>query len=116
MNREAPILLEAIKHHQQQYPDVFAVEVEKVVKDTYGEVAVCKIAHSQKLIAHVAEEDRDLTYRNEAELMSQRCHERTHALQQAKRTGWLFNHLVGAGKQSRRHREAERSSSLEVDQ
>jgi hypothetical protein len=30
--------------------------------------------------------------------------------------GWLFNHLVGAGKQSRRHREAERSSSFKVDQ
>jgi hypothetical protein len=29
--------------------------------------------------------------------------------------GWLFNHLVGGGKQARRHREAERSSSLEVD-
>ena len=34
MNREAPILLEAIKHHQQQYPDVFAEEVAKVVMDT----------------------------------------------------------------------------------
>jgi hypothetical protein len=68
MNREAPMLLEAIKYHQQQYPDVFAVEVEKIVKDTYGEVAVCKIAHSQKLIVHVAEEDLDLTYRNEAAL------------------------------------------------
>ncbi len=68
MNREAPILLEAIKYHQQQYPDVFAVEVEKIVKDTYGEVAVCKIAHSQKLVVHVAEEALDLMYRNEAAL------------------------------------------------
>jgi hypothetical protein len=33
---------------------VFAEEVEKIVKETYGEVAVCKIAHSQKLVAHVA--------------------------------------------------------------
>ena len=68
MNSDAPILLEAIKHHQQQYPEVFAADVEKTVKDTYGEVAICKIAHSQKLIAHVAEEDLDLTYRNEAAL------------------------------------------------
>ena len=68
MNSEAPILLEAVKYHQQQYPDVFAAEVEKIVRETYGEVAVCKIAHSQKLIAHVAEEDLDLTYRNEAAL------------------------------------------------
>ncbi|MEA2877433.1 MAG: hypothetical protein QOF14_2629 [Hyphomicrobiales bacterium] len=68
MNRDAPLLLEAIKHHQQQYPDVFAVEVEKIVKDTYGEVAVCKIAHSQKLTKYVAEDQLDLTYRNEAAL------------------------------------------------
>lgn len=68
MNRDAPILLEAIKYHQQQYPDAFAAEVEKIVKDTYGEVAVCKIAHSQKLTAHVPEEDLDSNYRNEAAL------------------------------------------------
>jgi len=68
MNREAPLLLEAIRHHQQQYPEVFAVEVEKTVKETYGEVAVCKIAHSQKLAAYVAEDQLDLTYRNEAAL------------------------------------------------
>jgi hypothetical protein len=29
---------------------------------------VCKIAHSQKLLAHVAEEDLDAIYRNEAAL------------------------------------------------
>jgi len=68
MNSEAPILLEAVKHHQQQYPEVFAPDVDKIVRETYGEVAVCKIAHSQKLIAHVAEEDLDMTYRNEAAL------------------------------------------------
>jgi Histidine kinase-, DNA gyrase B-, and HSP90-like ATPase len=68
MNREAPLLLEAIRHHQQQYPEVFAADVEKIVKDTYGEVAVCKIAHSQKLAAYVAEDQLDLTYRNEAAL------------------------------------------------
>jgi hypothetical protein len=68
MNKESPILLEAIRHHQQQYPDVFAADVEKIVKQTYGEVAVCKVAHSQKLVAHVAEEDLNLIYRNEAAL------------------------------------------------
>ena len=68
MNRESPILLEAIKHHQEQYPDVYSQEVEDIVKTTYGEVAVCKIAHSQKLVAHVAEEDLDATYRNDAAL------------------------------------------------
>lgn len=49
MNWQGPLLLEAIKHHRQQYREVFAVAVEKIVIDTYGEVAVCKIAHSQKL-------------------------------------------------------------------
>jgi Histidine kinase-, DNA gyrase B-, and HSP90-like ATPase len=68
MNRDCPILLEAIKHHQEQYPDVYAQEVEETVKNTYGEVAVCKIAHSQKLAKHVPEEDLDETYRSEAAL------------------------------------------------
>jgi hypothetical protein len=67
MNRDCPILLEAIKYHQDQYPDVYAQEVEKIVRDTYGEVAVCKIAHSQKLAKHVAE-DLDETYRSEEAL------------------------------------------------
>ncbi len=44
--------------------------------------------------------------------MSALCQKATFALQQI----FLFDHLVGAGKQSRRHPEAERSSSLEVDQ
>jgi hypothetical protein len=68
MNRDCPILLEAIKYHQEQYPDVYAQEVEDIVKNTYGEVAVCKVAHSQKLAKHVPEEDLDEVYRNEAAL------------------------------------------------
>jgi hypothetical protein len=68
MNRDCPILLEAIKYHQEQYSDVYAQEVEETVKNTYGEVAVCKIAHSQKLAKHVPEEDLDATYRSEAAL------------------------------------------------
>jgi hypothetical protein len=38
------------------------------VKITYGEVAVCKIAHSQKLARTVPEEELDETYRSEAAL------------------------------------------------
>jgi hypothetical protein len=68
MNRDCPILIEAIKHHQEQYPDVYAQEVEEIVRITYGEVAVCKIAHSQKLAKHVPEEDLDEMYRSEAAL------------------------------------------------
>src|SRR5262249_12555801 len=68
MKPDCPILLEAIKYHQEQYSDVYAQEVEEIVKNTYGEVAVCKIAHSQKLAKHVPEEDLDDTYRSEAAL------------------------------------------------
>jgi histidine kinase/DNA gyrase B/HSP90-like ATPase len=68
MNQDSPFLLEAIKHHQDQYPEVYAPEVQEIVMQTYGEIAVCKIAHSQKLMKHVAEEDLDETYRSEAAL------------------------------------------------
>ena len=47
---------------------MYAQEVEEIVRNTYGEVAVCKIAHSQKLAKHVAEEDLDELYRSEAAL------------------------------------------------
>jgi hypothetical protein len=68
MNRDSPILLEAIKYHQAHYPDVYAQEVEDIVRTTYGEVAVCKIAHSQKLAKYVNEQDLDETYRSDAAL------------------------------------------------
>ncbi len=68
MNCDSPILLEAIKYHQGQYPDVFADEVKDIVMQTYGEVAVCKIAHSQKLVKHVAEEELDSSYRTDEAL------------------------------------------------
>jgi hypothetical protein len=68
MNEAAPLLLAAIKHHQNQYSDVFDLDVEKIVKDAYGEIAVCRIAHSQTLVAHVTEQDLDRIYRSEAAL------------------------------------------------
>jgi hypothetical protein len=68
MNRDCPILLEAIKYHQEQYPDVFAQDIDEIVKTTYGEVAVCKIAHSQKLAKHINEQDLDERYRSEEAL------------------------------------------------
>jgi hypothetical protein len=68
INEDSPILSEAIRHHQEQYPDVYAEEVAKIVRETYGEVAVCKIAHSQKLASQVPEEDLDQIYRSEAAL------------------------------------------------
>jgi hypothetical protein len=66
LNQDAPILLEAIKHHQDQYPDIYADEVRKTVQEVYGEVAVAKVAHSQKLAAKVSELHKD--YRSEKAL------------------------------------------------
>lgn len=68
LNQDSPMLLEAIKYHQEHYPDVYADEVRKIVMEVYGEVAVAKIAHSQKLATRVSEQDLDLNYRNEAAL------------------------------------------------
>ena len=68
INDELPLLLEAIKYHQENYPEIYASEVAKIVRTTYGEVAVCKVAHSQKLVAQIPEEELDQTYRSEAAL------------------------------------------------
>jgi hypothetical protein len=68
LNEESPFLIEAIRYHQEQYPEIYTSEVEKIVRTTYGEVAVCKVAHSQKLIAQIPEEELDATYRSEAAL------------------------------------------------
>ena len=38
------------------------------MRDTYGEVAVCKIAHSQKLVKYVPEQDLDDHYRSDEAL------------------------------------------------
>ncbi len=68
INDDSPLLLEAIRYHQENYPEIFASEVAKIVRTTYGEVAVCKVAHSQKLVAQIPEEELDQTYRSEAAL------------------------------------------------
>lgn len=68
INDDSPLLIEAIRYHQEQYPEIYASEVAKIVRTAYGEVAVCKVAHSQKLIAQIPEEELDQTYRSEAAL------------------------------------------------
>lgn len=70
INQDSPMLLEAIRYHQEQYPDVYADEVRQTVMHVYGEVAVAKIAHSQKLaaMARISEQELDSDYRNEAAL------------------------------------------------
>ncbi|HUK32348.1 MAG TPA: hypothetical protein VLV86_00470 [Vicinamibacterales bacterium] len=68
LNQDSPILTEVIKYHQDQYPDVYAEEVADTVRQVFGEVAACKIAHSQKLVKKVAVETLDADYRNERAL------------------------------------------------
>src|SRR5207244_2267412 len=53
LNTESPILQEVLQYHQGQYPDVFAEEVQKTAFEVFGEVAACKLAHSQKLLGNV---------------------------------------------------------------
>lgn len=68
VNVESYILNEIIKYHQDQYPDVYAEEVADTVRRVFGEVAACKIAHTQKLTSVVPEEELDRDYRGEAAL------------------------------------------------
>lgn len=68
LNGDSSILQDIIAYHLEQYPDIYAEEVTKVVHEVFGEVAACKIAHSQKLAKMVATEVLDQEYRNEKAL------------------------------------------------
>ena len=68
MNSESPVLQEIVEHHQTQYADVYAEEVAKTVRQVFGEIATCKIAHSQKLRKKLSEEELDRDYRSEPAL------------------------------------------------
>ncbi len=68
INIDSSILREVVEYHQAQYPDVYAEEVAKTVYQVFGEVAACKIAHSQKLAKNISEEELDRAYRNEEAL------------------------------------------------
>lgn len=68
INVDSPILLEMVQFHQDQYPDIYAEEVANTVRQVFGEVAACKIAHSQKLARKVSEEELDTYYRTEPAL------------------------------------------------
>ena len=66
---DSPILEEMALYHQEHYPDVLAEEVARTVRRTVGDVAVAKIADSQKLMRlKVAQEELDETYRSEEAL------------------------------------------------
>jgi hypothetical protein len=68
VNVDSPVLQEIVEYHQAQYPEVYAEEVATTVRQVFGEVAACKIAHSQKLAKRVTEEELDRDYRSEAAL------------------------------------------------
>jgi hypothetical protein len=68
INVDSPVLQEIVQYHQAQYPDVYVEEVGETVRQVFGEVATCKIAHSQKLAKLVTEEELDRDYRSEAAL------------------------------------------------
>jgi hypothetical protein len=69
LNSDAPMLLEEIAYHQEQYPVVHAEEIQEIVKGVYGEVAVAKIAHSEKLVSRgVSDEELQERYRSDEAL------------------------------------------------
>jgi len=68
LNADAPVIREAIEHHQAQYPAAVADDVRRVVYQVFGEVAACKVAHSQKLAVAVPAEELDRDYRGEKAL------------------------------------------------
>lgn len=68
VNVESHILQEVVRYHQEHYPDVHAEEVGDTVRRVFGEVAACKIAHTQKLATLMPEEELDRDYRSEAAL------------------------------------------------
>lgn len=68
INTDSPILKDVVEYHTKQFPDVHAEEVMKTVLGVFGEVAVSKIAHSQKLSKLVPEQELDHDYRNEQAL------------------------------------------------
>jgi Histidine kinase-, DNA gyrase B-, and HSP90-like ATPase len=68
INVDSPILDEVVRYHQEQYPDVYADEVRETIQKVFGEVAVAKVAHSQRLSRDIPQEVIDRDYRSEAAL------------------------------------------------
>jgi hypothetical protein len=68
INIDHPVLQEQIKHWQAQYADHLAEGVEREIISTYGEIAVAKIAHSEKLKGLLPASIVDKELRSEAAL------------------------------------------------
>ena len=70
INIESPLLQSVIDYHLAYYPPHFAEEVSKTIREVYGEVAVAKVAHLQKLAEHINTHELDKLYRSEQALTS----------------------------------------------
>lgn len=68
INLDSPILKESVDYHLKQYSDIYAEEVADTVHRVFGELAACKIAHSQMLKKHIAEQELNNDYRSEKAL------------------------------------------------
>jgi len=68
INQDAEILQAEVQYYQEQYPDHHAETIADTVRSVFGEIAVCKVAHSQKLIGTVPKEELDSDYRSEQAL------------------------------------------------
>lgn len=68
LNADSPFLLDVVHYHQRRYADPLAEDVANIVKAVFGEVAVAKVAHSQKLAQLIPTEELDREYRSERAL------------------------------------------------
>jgi hypothetical protein len=68
INVDSPILQEIIEYRQSLYPEIYAEEIASEIRKAFGEIATCKIAHSQRLTKLIPEERLDEDYRNERAL------------------------------------------------
>ena len=68
LNKDAEVFREVIQHHQSGYPAHLADEVEGIVFDVFGEVAVCKVAHTERMAKLVTDEELERSYRSEEAL------------------------------------------------
>lgn len=58
LDKEHPVIRSQIEYWQEQYPPAVALDVEKLVKDSYEEVAIAKVSHMHALTGMVFSEER----------------------------------------------------------
>lgn len=68
INTESPILQEVVEYQQGLYADAYAETVSETVRQAFGEIVACRIAHTQTLMSKVPAEVLDADYRNERAL------------------------------------------------